>query len=94
MVYPRFRRCGRDARAPSAHYQKGANHALGEVLEGFRHVDAGIGDETAKPGRVRVGDSQERQSAGGGVKGMERFRPRVNLFLYASGKAQGSNPFI
>ena len=48
----------------------GANHAPGEVLSGFRHVYAEIGDETAKPGLHRVGDSQERQAARDGVDGI------------------------
>ena len=49
--------------------RQGANHASGEVLAGFRHVDAGIGDETEEPGLDRVGDSQERRSAGDCVGG-------------------------
>ena len=122
---------------------------LGGALAGFRHVDAGIGDETDEPGLDRVWDSQERQAAGDGVEGagfgigdakserretsawglerfgnmlliwlvrwrngfgwraggssfgafvftakMGRFRPRCNLFLCDSGKAQGSKPLM
>ena len=48
---------------------QGANHAPGEALAGFRHVDAGVGDETAQPGLHRVWDSQERQIARDGVEG-------------------------
>ena len=40
-----------------------------EALAGFRHVDAGIGDETADPGLDSVWDSQERQAAGDCVEG-------------------------
>ena len=49
--------------------RQGANHAPGEVFAGFRHVDAGVGDETAQPGLDRVGDSQERKAAGDLVEG-------------------------
>ena len=41
--------------------RQGANHAPVEALAGFRHADAGIGDETANPGLDRVWDSQEGQ---------------------------------
>ena len=53
--------------------RQGANHAPGEVLAGFHDVDERIGYKTAEPGRYRVGDSQERQSAGDCVEG-EGFR--------------------
>ena len=49
--------------------RRGANRAHGELLSGFRHVDAGIGDETAKPGIHGVGDSQERHAARDCVEG-------------------------
>ena len=49
--------------------RRGANRAPREVFAGFRHVDAGIGDETAKPSLARVGDSQERQAAGDLIEG-------------------------
>ena len=49
--------------------RQGANHAPGEIFAGFRHVDAGVGDETAQPGLHGVGDSQERQAARDLVEG-------------------------
>ena len=51
--------------------RQSAIRAPGEVRAVFRHVDAGIGDETMRTGRHSVGDSQERQAAGGGVDGSE-----------------------
>ena len=60
--------------------RRGANHAPGEVFAGFRHVDAGIGDETAQPRLDSVWDSQERQSAGDGVEwaGFGLAMPKLN----------------
>ena len=51
--------------------RQSAIRAPGEVRAVFRHVDAGIADETMRTGPHSVGDSQERQAARGGVDGAE-----------------------
>ena len=62
-----------------------SRQGVNQVLAGFRHVDAGIGDETAQPGLHGVGDSHERHAARDGVEGAG--------FRLGYAKAEGGEDF-